>query len=183
MTGVQVAAANEGDRDVDVDRWARLAREVLEAEGVTDDAELSLLFVDEDTMADLNQRFMGEVGPTDVLAFTLDPVAPAEPGVAATDVAGGGRGAEQVPRLLGDVVVCPAVAARQAAERGNDIEAEVALLVVHGILHILGHDHAKPDEARRMEARQTRLLGELYRPRGGASPGASTRATGETDQP
>jgi probable rRNA maturation factor len=183
MTGVQVAAANQGDRDVDLDRWARLAREVLEAEGVTDDAELSLLFVDEDTIAGLNHRFMGEAGPTDVLAFPLDAAAAAEPDVATPDVATGGQGAEQVPRLLGDVVVCPAVAARQAAERGGDTEAEMALLVVHGILHILGHDHAEPYEARRMEARQTQLLGQLYRSRGEASPWSSTTTTGEPDQP
>jgi probable rRNA maturation factor len=182
MTGVQVAAANEGDRDVDLDTWARLAREVLEAEGVTGDAELSLLFVDEETIGDLNHRFMGEAGPTDVLAFPLDTTAPAEPRDATPDVAEGGRGVEQVPRLLGDVVVCPAVAARQAAERGGDTEAEIALLVVHGILHILGHDHAEPEEARRMEARQTRLLEQLYHRRDDASPRSSTTATGESDR-
>jgi probable rRNA maturation factor len=174
MAGVQVAATNEGDRDVDLDRWARLAREVLEGEGVTDDAELSLLFVDEDTIADLNRRFMGQAGPTDVLAFPIDTAAPEEPHVAAPDVAGGELAAQQVPRLLGDVVVCPAVAERQAEALGGDVEAEIALLVVHGILHILGHDHAEPEEARRMEARQTQLLGRLYRPRPGGSPGATT---------
>lgn len=163
---VQVSAENQQDDEaVRVDRWVQLAADVLAAEGVKNDAELSLLFVDEPTIADLNQRFMDGAGPTDVLAFPIDAAThTARPGSSST-VLEQSPEVDPVPRLLGDVVICPAVAARQAAPHPGGYEAEMALLVVHGVLHILGHDHAEPDEAARMEARQHRLLDELYRQR------------------
>ena len=111
---------------VDVRRWVDLARNVLLAEGVSGDAELSLLFVDEDTIAGLNQRFMDADGPTDVLAFPIDDPAAVDPGA---DVSGPASG----PLLLGDVVVCPAVAVRQAPDHGASYEDELALLVVHAL--------------------------------------------------
>jgi probable rRNA maturation factor len=140
---------------VDVERWVELARNVLVAEGVDGDAELSLLFVDEPTISGLNRRFMDADGPTDVLAFPIDdPVDEA----AGTDA----RSPGLAPLLLGDVVVCPAVAERQAPEHAGAYDDELALLVVHGVLHVLGHDHAGVDEAATMQARERELLQRFH---------------------
>lgn len=149
---------------VDVDRWVDLAREVLVAEGVRGEAELSLLFVDEAAIADLNKRFMDAEGPTDVLAFPID-----DPVVAGRWPDAGTAGPDRddpdpgdLPLLLGDVVVCPAVAARQAPTHAGSYEDELALLVVHGVLHVLGHDHAEPDETAVMQAREQVLLDRFH---------------------
>lgn len=151
---------------VELNQWVDLAREALIAEGVDGEAELSLLFVDEETIAGLNLQFMEQTGPTDVLAFPIDEVGPTGrwPDAGST---GPDRDDEpdDLPLLLGDVVLCPAVAARQAAEHGHRVEDEIALLVVHGVLHVLGHDHAEPDEAARMKARERALLEQLYHSR------------------
>jgi probable rRNA maturation factor len=128
--GVLVSDRQSGA--VDGPGLARLAAAVLAAEG-RDDAELSLSFVTEDEMADLHIRYLGEAGPTDVLAFPLD-----EDG------------------LLGDVVVCPAVAARAT---WADAEGELRLLVVHGVLHLLGYDHEGDEERAVMWERQERYSG------------------------
>lgn len=152
---------------VDVARWADLARHVLEAEGVRDDIEVSVLFVDEPTIAELHERFLGKSGPTDVLAFPIDEE-PA-PGGRSPDVGGTGPGGplaseeDTVPVLLGDVVVCPAVAERNAADHGVSADDEVALLVVHGLLHLLGMDHLEATEAERMEQRERELLARFHR--------------------
>ncbi len=153
---------------LDVGRWAELARNVLDAENVGDDVEVSLLFVDEPTIAELNERFLGNSGPTDVLAFPIDdePV----PGGRSPDEGGTGPGGplsseeDPVPVLLGDVVVCPSVARRQAEEHEVAAEDELALLVVHGLLHLLGMDHLESDEAERMEDRERQLLSRFWRP-------------------
>jgi probable rRNA maturation factor len=162
---VQVFGADEQSAaPVDVDRWVRLAHEVLVAEGVEGDAELSLLFVDETAIAELNKRFMDADGPTDVLAFPLD-----DPVVAGrwpdTSTAGPDRDDPDpgdLPLLLGDVVVCPAVAERQAPSHAGSYDDEMALLVVHGVLHVLGHDHAEPDETAVMQARERELLDRFH---------------------
>ena len=158
---VQVFGADEQDAvAVDVLRWTRLAQLVLREERVPTDAELSLVFVDERAIADLNERVLGHDGPTDVLAFPLDE--PALAGGRSPDEGGRGPGAPDeppdLPVVLGDVVVCPAVAARQAAERKEPVEAELALLVVHGVLHLLDYDHAEAEEEARMRRRQAELL-------------------------
>ena len=132
---------------VDVARWVALAEHALDAEGVRG-GELSILFVGEDTIAELNAEHMGQTGPTDVLAFPIDD----DPSLRAAPAAG------DVPVLLGDVVVCPAVAARQAPEHDSTLDDELALLVVHGVLHVLGHDHAEPDERQAMQARERHIL-------------------------
>jgi probable rRNA maturation factor len=163
---VQVFGADEQNAaPVDVDRWVRLARDVLVAEGVQGDVELSLLFVDEETIAELNARFMDADGPTDVLAFPID-----DPVVAGRwpDASTSGPDREDpepgdLPLLLGDVVLCPAVAERQAPEHAGSYDDELALLVVHGVLHVLGHDHAEPEETAVMQARERALLDEFHR--------------------
>lgn len=168
---VSVFVADEqgaGERHpVDVARWAGLAEAVLAAEGIVGDTELSVLFVDRDTMAELNARFMGAEGATDVLAFPLDG-ALVEPG---RQPDGGFAGPDreppapdELPLLLGDVVVCPAVAAANAPEHAGTYDDELALLLVHGILHLLGMDHAEPDDRAAMQARERDLLARLHGP-------------------
>jgi probable rRNA maturation factor len=162
---IQVFGADEqAAAPVDVDRWVALAREVLVAEGVSGEAELSLLFVDEATIAELNARFMDADGPTDVLAFPID-----DPVVAGRWPDAGTAGPDRddpepgdLPLLLGDVVVCPAVAERQAPEHAGSYDDELALLVVHGVLHVLGHDHAEPDETAVMQERERVLLDRFH---------------------
>ena len=145
---------------VDVARWVRLARLVVEEEQVPETTELSVLFVDEQAMSDLNERFLGGTGPTDVLAFPMD-----------DDVVLGGRQPDQggrgpgsptepgdPPTLLGDVVVCPEVADRQAGLAGGTLDDELSLLVVHGVLHLLNYDHAEPQESETMKRRERELL-------------------------
>jgi probable rRNA maturation factor len=158
---VQVFGADEQSAvPVDVLRWVRLAQLVLEEERVPPDAEVSVLFVAEDTIADLNERFLDGSGPTDVLAFPIDDDSP--PGGRYPDEGGRGPGTpaedDEPPIVLGDVLVCPAVAARQAAALGRSLDAELALLVVHGVLHLLDYDHAEPDDAVKMQRREADLL-------------------------
>ena len=166
---VDVFAADEqSDLAVDVERWAVLVRSVLQAEGVRVDTEVSLLFVDEQTIADLNERFLGRQGPTDVLAFPIDddPV----PAGRSPDQGGTGPGGvsaeDDVPNLMGDVVICPAVAARNAVEHEATVDDELALLVVHGVLHLLGMDHEVDADAQRMERREQELLDRFHRRNG-----------------
>lgn len=164
---VEVFAADEQTaQPVDTLRWVRLARSVLEAEGVRGEAELSVLFVDEQAMSDLNKRFAGKDGPTDVLAFPIDEE-PTEGG-RSPDSLGSGPGwmpleASELPTLLGDVVVCPAVARRNAPASDAAYEDELALLVVHGILHLMGMDHVDDEEAEAMEKREQELLDRFHR--------------------
>jgi len=114
-------------------------------------AELSVLLVDERAMTDLHERWMGEPGPTDVLAFPMDELRPPHLGGNRED-----QGPE--PGLLGDVVLCPQVAAEQAEKAGHSTQDELELLCVHGILHLLGYDHAEPEEHAAMFGTQDRLL-------------------------
>jgi probable rRNA maturation factor len=164
MTVDVFCADEQRDRPVEIDRWSRLARSVLTERGVKGDAEVSLLFVDEPSIAALNERFMGKTGPTDVLAFPVEdePL----PTGRSPDMGGTGPGAdvEDEPlMLLGDVVVCPSVAARNAVDHGSTYEDEMALLVVHGLLHLLGMDHQVDAEAERMEALERSLLVRFHK--------------------
>ncbi len=164
---IDVFVADEQDAyPVAVSRWAELSRTVLAARGVKGETEVSLLFVDEEAMAALNEQFLGKSGPTDVLSFPIED----DPGPTgrSPDLGGSGPGAppaEGVLTLLGDVVICPAVAARNAVEHEVSLEDEVALLVVHGLLHLLGLDHEEDAEAERMEALEQELLARHYRNR------------------
>jgi probable rRNA maturation factor len=163
---------------VDVARWASLARHVLDAQGVRDDIEVSVLFVDEATIAELHERFLGRPGPTDVLAFPIDEEP--ERGGRSPDEGGTGPGGSLpsddvvVPLILGDVVVCPTVAARNAADHGVGLDDEIALLVIHGLLHLIGMDHVDDGDAEAMEQRERDLLARFH----GPGPGAADEPTG-----
>lgn len=147
---MSVEVANESGSAVDETGLVGLARHVLAEMGVHPLAELSILLVDADTMSTLHERWMGESGPTDVMAFPMDEL----------DT---GRGTEDEeeppPTLLGDVVLCPEVARRQGAAAGHSTSEELQLLCTHGILHLLGYDHGDPEEEQEMFSRQVALLG------------------------
>ncbi|MDQ1400972.1 MAG: putative rRNA maturation factor [Acidimicrobiaceae bacterium] len=165
--GIEVFVADEqNDQPVDTMRWVRLAELVLLEEGVPGDAELSMLFVDEEAMTDLNKRFLGKDSPTDVLAFPIDEE-PVEGG-RSPDSGGTGPGdtsePSDMPTVLGDVVICPSVAHRNAPEHAGTYDDEVALLIVHGLLHLLGMDHEDDEEAEAMEEREQALLTTFHRP-------------------
>jgi probable rRNA maturation factor len=147
---MSVFVANEsGNTDVDEVTLAALARFVLDTMKVDPLAELSVLLVETSAMTDLHGRYMGEDGPTDVLAFPQDDAFdPAVP-----------ESVDEDPTvLLGDVVLCPEVARRQAARAGHSAERELHLLCTHGILHLLGYDHGEPAEEREMFLLQDKLL-------------------------
>jgi probable rRNA maturation factor len=145
---MSIEILNESGRELDVQRLAALSRFVLDRMRVHPLAELCIKAVDEDTIAQLNSQWMEKDGPTDVLAFPMDEL---RPGLVNEDPEEG---------VLGDLVLCPDVAAGQAETAGHSVEAEVELLTVHGILHLLGYDHAEPDEHKEMFGLQDELLGE-----------------------
>ena len=145
---MSIEILNESGRDVDARRLSALSRFVMDRMRVHPLAELCIKAVDEDTIAQLNQQWMEKEGPTDVLAFPMDEL---RPGLVAEEPEEG---------VLGDLVLCPAVAERQGETAGHGTTAEIELLTVHGILHLLGYDHAEPDEHREMFGLQDRLLAE-----------------------
>ena len=128
-----------------VERWCEVARQTLVGEGVRR-GHLDLLFVNTGPMAELNRRHLGHEGPTDVLAFPLDGPEAQHGAVGAAD--------SPTPSHLGDVVICPEVAQDQALDHAGDVDAELTLLVVHGVLHVLGHDHALAAETDLMQSRE-----------------------------
>jgi len=146
---MSVEIANESGVDVDSRGLERLARFVLTDLGVHPLVELSIRLVDVDAMTALHLHFMNEPGPTDVLAFPMDELHDQRDDVESPDAP---------PTLLGDVVLCPPVAAQQAEQAGHSSDAELHLLCTHGILHLLGYDHGDPAEEREMFGEQSRLL-------------------------
>ena len=129
---------NESGESVDTERLVQLATFALDALRIHPQAELSILLVDEATMSAYHEKFMGEPGPTDVLSFPMDELRAPEPD-------------EEPPLgLLGDIVLCPTVTAAQAADSNRTPEEEADYLLVHGLLHLLGHDHAEPAEKKVM---------------------------------
>lgn len=153
---MSIEIANESGVPVDETALAGLARHVLDEMGVHPLAELSVLLVDEAAMTELHVRWMGEPGPTDVLAFPMDELRPAQPG----GLPGEQSRADdsEMPGLLGDVVICPQIARAQAGRAGHSPRDEIDLLATHGILHLLGYDHADPAEQAAMFGLQDRLL-------------------------
>lgn len=159
---IEIFCADEQSEIViDVPRWRRLSENILRSQGVRGSAEMTLMFVPESAIAGLNERYMGKSGPTDVLAFPLDSVETFNsPGPGAIS-----RGPERVPIdltdlpiLLGDVVVCPTVASRQAPTHAGNLDDELALLIVHGVLHVLGFDHDTDCNAKKMQSLERDLL-------------------------
>ncbi|GAA4156134.1 rRNA maturation RNase YbeY [Gryllotalpicola daejeonensis] len=137
---------NESNVDVDEAALQRLAVYALDAMHVSPEAELAILLVDEAAMEQLHVQWMDEPGPTDVLSFPMDELRP---------------GTEDQPSpagLLGDVVLCPQVAQTQAENAGHSLKDELQLLTAHGILHLLGFDHAEPAEEREMFGIQRDIL-------------------------
>jgi probable rRNA maturation factor len=153
---MSIEIANESGVEVDESHLAGLARHVLDDMRVHPLAELSVLLVDEPAMTELHVRWMGEEGPTDVLAFPMDELRLPQPGGTHGDNSSPDPDAAEV--LLGDVVICPQVAAAQAAEADHAVQDEIDLLCAHGILHLLGFDHAEPEEHATMFGLQDRLL-------------------------
>ena len=134
---------------VDPEHLRRLAEAVLIAEGFPPEAEVSITLVGDDEMAAWNSRALGEPGPTDVLSF---PVESLRPGEVPASVADG------PPLLIGDVVIAPDYVRRQAHQYGTAADDEIALMVAHGILHLLGYDHVEDVDAELMEGRERDIL-------------------------
>jgi probable rRNA maturation factor len=143
---MSIEVLNESGESVDVTDLSRLSRFVLDRMRVHPLAELCIKLVDEATIAELNERWMEKTGPTDVLAFPMDELRP------------GLVNEEPEEGVLGDIVLCLRVAERQAQEAGHRTRDEVHLLTVHGILHLLGYDHAEPEEHKEMFDLQATLL-------------------------
>ena len=143
-----IEVANESGVGVDELGLVSVSRYVLAEMGINPLAELSILLMDVDAMTDLHVKWMDEPGPTDVMSFPMDELDTAR----RPDEAGPG------PALLGDVVLCPAVAADQARQAGHTLDDELHLLTVHGVLHLLGYDHAEPAQEREMFRLQNELL-------------------------
>ncbi len=141
---------NESEIEVDEARVLSLASFALDHLKIHPDAELAIQFVNEEAMTTLHVQWMDEPGPTDVLSFPMDELRP------------GSEGELSAPGLLGDIVVCPQVAAVQAVAAGHDTINEILLLTTHGILHILGFDHAEPDEEKEMFGLQKEILNAFY---------------------
>jgi probable rRNA maturation factor len=175
---MSIEVLEESGREVDVRELSRLARFVMDRMRVHPQAELCIKLVDEETIAELNEKWMGKSGPTDVLAFPLDELRP------------GLVDEEPEEGVLGDLAICPTIAERQAEEArakgqpGYSRDDEIDLLTVHGILHLLGYDHAEPEEHREMFGLQARLLAEWQGARRGETmpgdePETTTRSGGE----
>jgi probable rRNA maturation factor len=147
---MSIEVANESGLDVSEEELISVARFVIDKMNVYPAAELSVVLLDSNSMADLHMRWMDLPGPTDVMSFPMDELEP------------GGRpdAPEPGPAVLGDIVLCPEFAAEQAAAAGHSLGHELALLTIHGVLHLLGFDHAEPAEEEEMFALQRQLLEE-----------------------
>lgn len=151
-----VFLADEQDDPLPLEQMHRLAESVLEVEGLPDLTDVTIMFVDVEQMTRYNEHFMKRDGPTDVLAF---PLVQLKPGSYPTPDPHG------PPLSLGDVIIAPAYVRNQAENRGTTFEDELALMVVHGILHLLGYDHQTDEDAAVMEAREAELLARAGRER------------------
>ncbi len=155
---MNVDVLDESGTGVDVVALTRLCRFVMRRMRLHPATELTVRLVEPDTIATLNEQWMGKKGPTDVLSFPMDELTP-------------GRDGEESPEgYLGDIALCPQIAEQQAPAAGHSTSDEVDLLLVHGILHLLGYDHAEPDEHREMFGLQGRLLVEWQRAELGVDP-------------
>ena len=163
---MSVEIANESGVAVDENSIVAAARFALDRMDVSPLAELSVLLVELDVMADLHEHWMDLPGPTDVMAFPMDELDSAR----RPDAAGAG------PALLGDIVLCPAFARDQAHKAGHSLTDELHLLTVHGVLHLLGYDHAEPADERAMFSLQNQLLADFQAARQEARRRAAQRS-------
>lgn len=141
---MNIEITNLATTDCDEDRIKRIAAYALQKLGVHPDSELSISLVEESEMETLHLQWMDEPGPTDVLSFPMDEIRP--------------NSASTGPGVLGDIVLCPEFAAKQAKEAGNSLQEELELLTVHGVLHLLGFDHRESEEKRIMFSLQEEYL-------------------------
>ena len=155
---MSIEVLDESGHDLDVKHLASLSRFVMDRMRVHPLAELCIKAVDEATIAELNEQWMEKEGPTDVLAFPMDELRP------------GLVDEEPEEGVLGDLVLCPAIAVTQGEAAGHGTLAEIELLTTHGILHLLGYDHAEPEEHRVMFGIQGRLLLEWQQTAAGVDP-------------
>ncbi|MEY4409174.1 MAG: rRNA maturation RNase YbeY [Actinomycetota bacterium] len=147
---MSIEISNETAVGVDTDSVLRLATFVRDELKLHPAIDLGIIFVDEEPMAELHVKWMDEPGPTDVLSFPMDELRP---------------GSDLLPSpegVLGDIVVCPQVAIRQAEAAGHSMMNEVLLLVTHGMLHLVGFDHAEPEEEKEMFGLQRELLEKFH---------------------
>ena len=147
---MSVELNNESTESVDEVRVLALATFALDYMHLHPDTDLAIVFVDEPAMEVLHIQWMDEPGPTDVLSFPMDELRP------------GSEGQLTPAGLLGDIVVCPQVAATQAEAAGHATINEILLLTTHGVLHLLGFDHAEPDEEKEMFGLQREILEAFY---------------------
>lgn len=146
---MSIEITNESALELDEARVQRLLAFARKKLYVHPDADLALIFVDEPAMTQLHIEWMDEPGPTDVLSFPMDELRPGNPD------------APSDQGILGDIVICPQVAAAQAKTAGHELMDEVLMLATHGLLHLLGFDHAEPDEEKEMFGIQNALLKEF----------------------
>jgi probable rRNA maturation factor len=147
---VSIELSNESEVEVDLDRVQALAIHVRDELKLHPQVDVGIIFVDEEPMTELHIKWMDEPGPTDVLSFPMDELRP---------------GSDLVPSpegVLGDIVVCPQVAAEQALKAGHGTIDEILLLVTHGMLHLVGFDHAEPEEEKEMFGLQKQFLASFY---------------------
>jgi probable rRNA maturation factor len=163
---VSIEVSNESGVPVDAELIVSVARHALQAMRVSPAAELSIIAVTTDAMAELHERWMDEPGPTDVMSFPMDELVEESRRPDASTMG---------PALLGDIVLCPEFAKAQARSAGHSLDDELHLLTVHGVLHLLGYDHAEPDEEREMFALQATLLADWRRSRSAAAARAAQR--------
>lgn len=147
---MSIEISNETEFDIDQAKVLEIASFALDRMKIHPGAELAIMFIDEPAMEQLHIQWMEEPGPTDVLSFPMDELRP-------------GTESEPTPAgLLGDIVICPSVAKRQAEAAGHETIAEILLLTTHGVLHLLGFDHAEPDEEKEMFGIQKSILDAYY---------------------
>ena len=142
---MSVEVPNEPLWDIDAKAFSALGLWVMDQMRVSTQSDLTILFVDPDPIAELHERWMSLEGPTDVMSFPMDELRP-------------GDGKTTMEGVLGDLVICPWVAAQQAAAAGHSTMQEMMLLTIHGILHLLGYDHVTPEQERQMFGLQRQLL-------------------------
>jgi probable rRNA maturation factor len=147
---VTIEITNESELEVDLTRVQSLAEHVREALRLHPLVDVGVIFVDEAPMTDLHVRWMDEPGPTDVLSFPMDELRPGSEEILSAE------------GVLGDVVICPQVARRQAEVAGHEEINEILMLLTHGMLHLVGFDHAEPEEEKEMFALQKELLDSFY---------------------